>query len=87
MREHGPLTRAELGSLCGLSRTTLYDAVGALMDHGTVLASVPETAQRRRGRPAEVLALNPSGSQLLGNEFAQRAVRIATVDPAQGVST
>ncbi|MGY6024591.1 DUF6924 domain-containing protein [Streptomyces spinosirectus] len=31
LREHGPLTRSELGTLCGLSRTTLYDAVGALM--------------------------------------------------------
>jgi predicted NBD/HSP70 family sugar kinase len=86
LREHGPLTRAELGTLCGLSRTTLYDAVGALMDHGTVVASVPKTAQHKRGRPAEVLALNTSGSQLLGIEFAQRAVRIATVDAAHEIT-
>nr|WSZ19532.1 ROK family protein [Streptomyces canus] len=85
MREHGPLTRAELGILSGLSRTTLYDAVAALMDSGTVLASVPTAAQRKRGRPAEVLALNTPASQLLGIEFAQGAVRIASVDAAHEI--
>ncbi|MET7779728.1 ROK family transcriptional regulator [Streptomyces mirabilis] len=80
LREHGPLTRGELGPLSGLSRTTLYDAVGALMDNGAVLASVPEVARRKRGRPAEVLTLNPGAGRLLGIEFARRAVRVATMD-------
>jgi predicted NBD/HSP70 family sugar kinase len=78
--EHGPLTRADLGTLCGLSRTTLYDVVGALLDGGTVLASVPEVTHRRRGRPAEVLTLNRASGQLLGIEFARRAVRVAAMD-------
>jgi predicted NBD/HSP70 family sugar kinase len=86
LREHGPLTRSELGTLCGLSRTTLYDAVGALMDNGTVHASVPEAARRKRGRPAEVLALNPRTGLLLGIEFARRAVRVATMDAAQEIT-
>ncbi|MFG2793794.1 ROK family protein [Streptomyces sp. NPDC048419] len=86
MREHGPLTRSELGTLCGLSRTTLYDAVGALMDNGTILASVPEAARRKRGRPAEVLALNPGTGLLLGIEFARRAVRVATMNAAQEIT-
>ncbi|MFE7169376.1 ROK family protein [Streptomyces sp. NPDC057616] len=86
LREHGPLTRSELGTLCGLSRTTLYDAVGALMDNGTVLASVPETARRKRGRPAEVLALAPETGLLLGIEFARRAVRVATMDAAREIT-
>lgn len=85
LREHGPLTRAELGTLCGLSRTTLYDAVGALMDSGTVLASIPAAAQRKRGRPAEVLALNPSVGHLLGIEFTRRAVRVAVMDAAHEI--
>jgi len=86
LREHGPLTRSELGTLCGLSRTTLYDAVGALMDNGTILASVPEAARRKRGRPAEVLALNSGTGLLLGIEFARRAVRVATMDAAQEIT-
>ncbi|MFE5924131.1 ROK family protein [Streptomyces sp. NPDC056468] len=85
LREHGPLTRAELGTLCGLSRTTLYDAVGGLMDSGTVLASIPAAAQRKRGRPAEVLALNPSAGHLLGIEFTRRAVRVAVMDAAHEI--
>lgn len=80
LRAHGPLTRAELRTLCDLSRTTLYAAVGALMDSGAVVASIPETARRKRGRPAEVLAVVPAPGQLLGLEFARRAVRVAVMD-------
>jgi predicted NBD/HSP70 family sugar kinase len=87
LREHGPLTRGELGALCGLSRTTLYDVVGVLMDDGTVVASVPEAARRKRGRPAEVLALNPGAGRLLGIEFARRAVRVAVMDAAHEIGT
>ena len=74
LREHGPLTRSELGTLCGLSRTTLYDAVGALMDQGAVLASIPAVARRKRGRPAEVLALNPRSGLLLAVEYVKADV-------------
>ncbi|MFE7169353.1 ROK family protein [Streptomyces sp. NPDC057616] len=85
LRKHGPLTRGELAPLCGLSRTVLHDTVGALMDSGTVRASVPEAARRKRGRPAEVLAVNPGTGLLLGIEFARRAVRVATMDTAHGI--
>ncbi|MFI6565965.1 hypothetical protein [Streptomyces sp. NPDC050534] len=86
LHEQGPLTRSELGTLCGLSRTTLYDAVGTLMDNDTVLASIPEAARRKRGRPAEVLALSPGNGLLLGIEFARRAVRMATMDAAHEIT-
>ncbi|WP_413099752.1 ROK family protein [Streptomyces sp. Inha503] len=85
LREHGPLTRGQLGTLCGLSRTVLHDAVGALMDDGTVLASVPEAARRKRGRPAEVLTVNPGTGLLLGIEFARRAVRVATMNASHEI--
>ncbi|MGJ5751730.1 putative NBD/HSP70 family sugar kinase [Streptomyces puniciscabiei] len=85
LREHGPLTRGDLRILSGLSRTTLYDAVGALMDKGSVLASVPEAARRKRGRPAEVLTVNPGCGRLLGIEFARRAVRVAAMNAAHEI--
>ncbi|WP_435644158.1 ROK family protein [Streptomyces sp. H49] len=85
LRDHGPLTRGELGALSGLSRTTLYDAVGALMDNGAVLASVPEASRRKRGRPAEVLTLNPGAGRLFGIEFARRAVRVAAMDGTHAI--
>ncbi|MEU6554373.1 ROK family protein [Streptomyces sp. NPDC046915] len=56
------------------------------MDNGNVVASVPEAARRKRGRPAEVLALNPGAGQLLGVEFARRAVRVAVMDAAREIT-
>ena len=54
--------------------------VPALRDNGTVVASVPEAARRKRGRPAELLALNSAAGHVLGIEFARRAVRVAAMD-------
>ncbi|MGP4000821.1 ROK family protein [Streptomyces sp. 8N706] len=84
LRRHGSLTRGELGDLCRLSRTTLYDVVGALMDSGAVSASVPKVAGRGRGRPAEKLSLNPRAADLLGIDFARQAVRVAAMTTVHG---
>ncbi|MFJ9820348.1 ROK family protein [Streptomyces sp. NPDC101151] len=78
LRRHGPLSRSELITMSGLSRTTLYDIVVPLVDDGTVTVSVPEVARRRRGRPVEKLALNPEAGRVIGIDFAQQAVRVAT---------
>ncbi|MCF3129223.1 ROK family transcriptional regulator [Streptomyces olivochromogenes] len=77
LRRHGPLSRSELIAMSGLSRTTLYDIVVALVDDGTLTVSVPEVARRGRGRPVEKLALNPAAGQVVGIDFAQHAVRVA----------
>ncbi|MEK8174853.1 ROK family protein [Streptomyces sp. M19] len=58
LRKHGPLSRAELGGLSGLSRTTLSDIVAALMETGAVVGSAPDPG-RGGGRPVETLTLNP----------------------------
>ncbi|MEC3997645.1 ROK family transcriptional regulator [Actinacidiphila sp. DG2A-62] len=85
LRRHGPLSRAELGARCGLSRTTLYDIVGALVGNGAVVASVPDAERRRRGRPVERLALNPGAGQAIGIDLARRAVHVAAVNVAHEV--
>ncbi|WP_377273599.1 ROK family protein [Peterkaempfera sp. SMS 1(5)a] len=85
LRQHGPLSRGELGARCGLSRTTLYDIVGALLANGAIVASAPEAAQRRRGRPVERLALNPGAGHAIGIDFARRAVHVAAVNVAHEV--
>jgi predicted NBD/HSP70 family sugar kinase len=82
LREFGPLTRGELGELCGLSRTTLYEVVSGLVDGGLVLASVPDSGPRGRGRPAEKLALNPEAGCAVGIDFGRRAVRVVTMTVA-----
>lgn len=85
LRTHGPLSRGELGTRCGLSRTTLYDIVGALVASGAVVASAPEAGQRKRGRPVERLALNPEAGLAIGIDFARRAVHVAAVNVAHEV--
>lgn len=79
LREFGPLTRSELGELSGLSRTTLYEVVSRLVDSGQVIAAVPDSTHRRRGRPAEKLILNPEAGRVLGIDFGRRAVRVVAV--------
>ncbi|MEU8845231.1 ROK family protein [Streptomyces sp. NPDC048564] len=85
LRRHGSLSRGELVALSGLSRTTLFDIVVALVDGGTVTASVPEVAGRGRGRPVEKLALNPAAGQVIGIDFARQAVRVAAATITHGV--
>ncbi|MFI6346364.1 ROK family protein [Streptomyces sp. NPDC050560] len=84
LHRHGPLTRGELGALSGLTRTTLHDVVGALVDGGSVTASVPKAAARGRGRPPERLALNPGTGRAVGIEFARAAVRVAATTAVRG---
>ncbi|BBA95616.1 putative ROK family transcriptional regulator [Actinacidiphila reveromycinica] len=85
LRTHGPLSRGELGARCGLSRTTLYDIVGALVGNGAVVAAAPEAGPRKRGRPVERLALNPEAGLAIGIDFARRAVHVAAVNVAHEV--
>jgi predicted NBD/HSP70 family sugar kinase len=85
LRTHGPLSRGELGARCGLSRTTLYDIVGALVGNGAVVAAAPEAGPRKRGRPVERLALNPDAGLAIGIDFARRAVHVAAVNVAHEV--
>ncbi|WP_247706278.1 ROK family transcriptional regulator [Streptomyces liliiviolaceus] len=83
LRRFGPLTRSELGKLCGLSRTTLYEVVSKLVDAGTIVATVPDNASRGRGRPAEKLELNPAAGCVLGIDFGHQSIRVAALVPAR----
>lgn len=82
LRKHGPLSRAELGTHSGLSRTTLYDIVAGLVEGGAVVASTPLAQVRRRGRPVEKLSLNPDAGEAIGIDFARRAVHVSAVNVA-----
>jgi predicted NBD/HSP70 family sugar kinase len=85
LRRHGPLSRGQLGQRAGLSRTTLYAIVGELVADGAVVASPRDPGSRRRGRPVELLTLNPAAGQAIGVDFARRAVHVAAVNVAHEV--
>jgi len=84
LRRGGPLSRAELGARSGLSRSTLYEIVGGLLSSGVVVAAGPQ-GPRRRGRPVELISLNPGTGYALGIDFARRAVHVALVNAAHEV--
>ena len=85
LRKHGRLSRSELGTHSGLSRTTLHDILAALQASGAVVAASQDTAPRGRGRPAETVTLNPEAGQAIGIDFARRAVHVAIVNVAHEV--
>ncbi|WP_224756215.1 ROK family transcriptional regulator [Streptomyces sp. col6] len=79
---HGSVTRAQLMDLSGLPRTTVYDAVAALVDSGAITTAQAAGDGRGRGRPVERLSLNPGRAQFLGIEFTRRATRVALANDA-----
>ncbi|MEZ7126974.1 ROK family protein [Nonomuraea sp. AD125B] len=86
LRKHGPLSRGELGKLCRLSRTTLYDILAELVATGAVVpAGQQDDGPRGRGRPAETLTLNPGAGQAIGIDFARRALHVAAVNLAHEI--
>jgi predicted NBD/HSP70 family sugar kinase len=85
LRRHGPLSRGDLGTRSGLSRTTLHDILAALTGKGAVVTTTRTDGPRGRGRPAETLALNPDAGQAIGIDFARRAVHVAIVNVAHEV--
>ncbi|MGH7447353.1 MAG: winged helix-turn-helix transcriptional regulator, partial [Longimicrobiales bacterium] len=85
LRKHGPLSRSALAAQSGLSRTTLHDILAVLTASGAVVTVVRDDAPRGRGRPAEMLTLNPDAGQVIGIDFARRAVHVAIVNVAHDV--
>lgn len=82
LRRHGQLSRAELGRLSGLSRTTLYDIVATLVLSGAVVPGAADPGPRKRGRPVEHLTLDPAAGQAIGIDFARRSVHVAAANVA-----
>ena len=85
LRKHGALSRAELVQLSALSRTTLFDITASLLRRGAVIATAPEAGPRGRGRPAELLTLNPKAGQTIGVDFARRRVLVTVANLAHEV--
>ncbi|MBG6238504.1 putative NBD/HSP70 family sugar kinase [Mycetocola sp. CAN_C7] len=86
LREHGALTRGEIASRVGLSRTTLSEITNVLLERGAItIASTDGDVRAGRGRPAERLALDPGAGQFMGVDFGHRRVRVAVSDAAHDI--
>lgn len=86
LRDRGALSRAQIAPLVGLSRTTLSEITGSLLDTRAIVVTKTDAVSREgRGRPAELLALDPRAGQHLGADFTHRAVYVAIADASHEI--
>lgn len=86
LREQGALSRGQIARAVGLSRTTLSEITGSLLQRGAIVV-VDTDATRRAGsgRPAERLALDPASGQFMGIDFGHRRVHVAVADASHEI--
>jgi predicted NBD/HSP70 family sugar kinase len=83
LHQRGPLSRAELARLAGLSRSTVSNIVTELAG-ATLLHEVrePEPPERRgrAGRPGALIAVNPAAGAVIGVDVDHECLRIGVAD-------
>lgn len=86
LRDNGARSRAELGDLVGLSRSSLSEVTTSLLDRGAIVVLDKDAAPRRgAGRPAERLALDPSSGQYIGLDFQHARVDVVVADATREI--
>jgi predicted ArsR family transcriptional regulator len=86
LREHGALSRGQIARAVGLSRTTLSEITGSLLQRGAIVVVDTDAAKREgSGRPAERLALDPASGQFMGVDFGHRRVHVAVADASHEI--
>ena len=83
IRLNGPLPKAELARLTGLSAQTLSQIVRRLETDGLLLAQEP--VRGRIGQPSVPYALNPDGILSIGVKIGRRSTEIVLCDFLGGV--
>lgn len=78
------LSRADLSRELGLSRVTISDVVGDLVDEGFVVELGTRTASRP-GKPATVLDINRSGHHVIGLDLSSSEAFVGVVTDLDGV--
>ncbi|GAA1727066.1 ROK family transcriptional regulator [Isoptericola hypogeus] len=86
LRAGGALSRSELATRVGLSRTTLSEITASLLRRGAAVVVDTDAATRSgSGRPAERIALDPGAGQFLGVDFGHRRVHVAVADASHEI--
>lgn len=81
IRAHGGLTRAELSRLTGLSRSTVAQAVAALLADGLLTEEeAPGNRAGQRGRPSVLLRPARRPGQVIGVDFGHVHISVAVAD-------
>lgn len=76
----GAMSRADLARATGLTRVTVSDLVGELLDRGTVV-ELGRAGDVRPGKPATLVDVNRTGRQIIGLDLtAHESLRAAVLD-------
>lgn len=84
LRQYGALSRAEISERVQLSRTTTSEITASLLERRAITA-VRQAIAVGRGRPAELLAIDPAAGQVIGLDFSHAQVRIAVADASHEI--
>lgn len=86
LRAQGALSRNQIARAVGLSRTTLSEITGSLLQRGAIVVIDTDAADREgSGRPAERLALDPASGQFMGVDFGHRRVHVVVADASHEI--
>src|SRR5437016_456473 len=76
--DRGPLSRAEIGTLTGLSKPTASQLLMRLKEAGLVVLEGHREGQR--GPSAELYAVNPSAAYVAGLDVTEHRIQVAVAD-------
>ncbi|GAA1559305.1 ROK family transcriptional regulator [Kribbella sancticallisti] len=80
------MSRGEIGAIVGLSRSTLSEITGHLLQRGAIVVVDTDAGRREgSGRPAERLALDPGSGQFMGIDFGHRRVHVVVADASHEI--
>jgi predicted NBD/HSP70 family sugar kinase len=80
VRRLEPVSRAEIGEQTRLGRTTVSAILGELLTDGVVYEIPGETRKVARGRPRELLRMNPNRAFVVGVKLSMHQISIAVTN-------
>jgi predicted NBD/HSP70 family sugar kinase len=86
LQRDGALSRAEIATRTGISRTTVSEITGGLLATRSIAVVATDALDRSgSGRPAELLAIDPAAGQFLGIDFGHRRVHVSIADASHDI--
>jgi len=85
LRKQGPLTRAEVGKLTGLSQAALSAQFSLLTEQGVVTSENKNLDVQKRGRPKTTVALDPTAASVVTIALMIDQMSFSLVDYAGNV--
>jgi predicted NBD/HSP70 family sugar kinase len=80
IRDRGPLSRAELARLSGLTKPTVSSQIADLLRRGVVVEDDKVEPESSGGKPARPLRFNAGCGSIIGAEIGPTRIRIALAD-------